>query len=221
MSYSVIGGFPSQQLSFRKKNKEWRRRCVDFGDDHSQLRYNLARKSVRAMQVNYDLLHGKLHMEELKKTGDVTVETLMDLFDGCPLVTDDNRELEERGFKAYLDDDYIVCCHLLIPQVEAMVRRLIYLNGGEVIHQGEDPAAGNLYISLDSLLDSEVAKAVMKEDMITYFKVLFVSPAGWNLRNLFCHGLLTTGSFNSTVADRVVHAIMVLSQFKERNYAGK
>jgi hypothetical protein len=67
MSYSAIGGFPSQQLSFRRKNKEWRRKCVDFGDDHSLLRYNLARKSVRAMQVNYDLLHGKLHMEELKK----------------------------------------------------------------------------------------------------------------------------------------------------------
>lgn len=157
-----------------------------------------------------------LHIEELKKNKDVTAETLMKMFDGCPLVTNQNRALLERGFEAYMDDDYVVCCHILIPQVESMVRMLVYLNGGVVIHQGEDPAAGTAYISLDSLLDSEVAKKVMKEDMITYFKVLFVSPTGWNLRNLFCHGLLPSGSFNSDMADRLVHAMMVLSYFKTK-----
>ena len=40
---------------------------MDFGDDFSLLHSNLAVKSVHNMQVNYDLLHGKLHMEELKK----------------------------------------------------------------------------------------------------------------------------------------------------------
>lgn len=66
MAYSAIGGFPSQQLSFSSKTKAWRRRCIDFADDHSCLHYDLARKSVRAMNVNYDLLRGKVHMEELK-----------------------------------------------------------------------------------------------------------------------------------------------------------
>ena len=31
MAYNAIGGFPPQQLSFSRKNKAWRRRCVDFG----------------------------------------------------------------------------------------------------------------------------------------------------------------------------------------------
>ena len=66
MSYSAIGGFPPQQLSFSRKNKAWRKKCIDFGDDHSLLHYSLARKSVRAMQYNYDLLHGKIHMDDLK-----------------------------------------------------------------------------------------------------------------------------------------------------------
>ena len=34
MAYYAIGGFPPQQLPFRKKTKEWRRKCVQFGDDH-------------------------------------------------------------------------------------------------------------------------------------------------------------------------------------------
>lgn len=66
MAYNELGGFPSQQLSFSRKNREWRKKCVDFGDNHSVLRYNQARKNVYAMKVNYDLLEGKLHMEDLK-----------------------------------------------------------------------------------------------------------------------------------------------------------
>ena len=66
MAYNMIGGFPPQQLSFSKKNKAWRKKCVDFGDDHSLLHYHLTRKSVFNMKINYDLLNGKLHMEDLK-----------------------------------------------------------------------------------------------------------------------------------------------------------
>ena len=66
MAYNAIGGFPSQQLSFSRKNKSWRKKCVDFGDDHSLLHYHLTRKSVFSMRINYDLLHGKLHMSDLK-----------------------------------------------------------------------------------------------------------------------------------------------------------
>lgn len=66
MSYNALNGFPTQQLSFSRKNKKWRVACVDFGDAHSLLHYHLTRKSVFSMKVNYDLLNGKLHMPDLK-----------------------------------------------------------------------------------------------------------------------------------------------------------
>lgn len=66
MSYNAIGGFPAQQLPFSKKGKKFRKACVDFGDDHSLMHYHLTRKSVRAMKINYDLLNGKIHMDDLK-----------------------------------------------------------------------------------------------------------------------------------------------------------
>ena len=67
MAYSEIGGFPPQQLSFSRKNKSWRKKNVDFGDDHSILNYHLARKSVYQMKIDYDLINGKIHMEDIKK----------------------------------------------------------------------------------------------------------------------------------------------------------
>ncbi len=66
MAYNAIGGFPPQQLTFNKKGKAWRKRCVNFGDDHSLLHYHLTRKSVFAMKTNYDLINGKIHMSDLK-----------------------------------------------------------------------------------------------------------------------------------------------------------
>lgn len=66
MAYSAIGGFPPQQLSFNKKTKEWRRRCVDFADSFSIMRNNKARKSWYNMMINYDLINGKIHMSDVK-----------------------------------------------------------------------------------------------------------------------------------------------------------
>lgn len=66
MAYSGIQGFPSQQLSFSRKNKAWRKKCVDYGDNYSLMHYHLTRKSVFSMKINYDLLNGKLHMDDLK-----------------------------------------------------------------------------------------------------------------------------------------------------------
>ena len=59
MAYNITGGFPPQQLSFTRKNKAWRKRCIDFGDDYSLLHHHLTRKSVLAMKVNYDLRSAK------------------------------------------------------------------------------------------------------------------------------------------------------------------
>lgn len=53
-------------MAYNKKNKAWRKKCVDFADDRSFLHYHLARKSVFNMKINYDLLEGKLHMDDLK-----------------------------------------------------------------------------------------------------------------------------------------------------------
>lgn len=66
MAYNAIGGFPSQQLSFNRKGKKWRMDCVNFGDDHSLMHYHLTRKSVTNMNINYDLINGKIHIGDIK-----------------------------------------------------------------------------------------------------------------------------------------------------------
>ena len=63
---SVTTKFPAQQLPFNQKGKKWRKQCVDFACDHTFLVSGSNRKSVLHKQINYDLLDGKLNMDDLE-----------------------------------------------------------------------------------------------------------------------------------------------------------
>ena len=58
--------FPRQQLSFKQKTKEWRKKCVQWGDSKTFFNYSPVRKSVIHKKINYDLCNGKLHMEDMQ-----------------------------------------------------------------------------------------------------------------------------------------------------------
>ena len=57
---------PPQQLPFTKKTRAWRKQCVDWADNKSFSNYSLVRKSVIHKKINYDLLNGVLHMQDLE-----------------------------------------------------------------------------------------------------------------------------------------------------------
>ena len=63
---SNLNAFPRQQLSFRSKNKKWRKECVDWADNKTFLSSNLVRTTVHHKRINYDLLNGKVNMKDMQ-----------------------------------------------------------------------------------------------------------------------------------------------------------
>ena len=63
---SIIPNLPPHQLPFKKKNKEWRKKFVDWADSKTFSTNSLVRNSVMHKKINYDLLRGKLHMNDLE-----------------------------------------------------------------------------------------------------------------------------------------------------------
>ena len=63
---STIPNLPPHQLPFKRKNKEWRKKFVDWADSKTFSTNSLVRKSVIHKKINYDLLRGKLHMSDLE-----------------------------------------------------------------------------------------------------------------------------------------------------------
>ena len=62
---SNFTNLPPQQLPFSKKNKSWRKKHLDWADSKTFFNYSLVRNSVIHKKINYDLLNGKLHMNDL------------------------------------------------------------------------------------------------------------------------------------------------------------
>ena len=58
---------PPEQLSYKKKTKTWRKMHLDWADSKTFFNYSPVRKSVMHKKINYDLLNGKLHMEDLEQ----------------------------------------------------------------------------------------------------------------------------------------------------------
>lgn len=173
-----------------------------------------------SMRFTIPLMH--LHITKMKKLGKMTTESMMGLIRESELITEDHKEIVRRGLDAYMAEDYLVCCHLLIPQLEAAIRRIFALNGANIMRAKKNPDEGNEYLSLDSLLGSNKAVAYMGEDIANYFRNVLTDQYGWNIRNQVSHGLLATDNFNFGMADRVVHAFLMLGAFKKKdhNYKG-
>lgn len=178
--------------------------------DHQKLYFSM----YENMRFTIPFMH--LHVTRMKEEGKMTTESMMQLFEDSLLITEEHKEIVRRGLEAYMNEDYLVCCHLLVPQLEAAIRRLFALNGANIMRPKANPAEGNEYLSLDSLLGSDDALQFMKEDLANYLRNVLTDQYGWNIRNQVSHGLLGADNFNFGMADRVVHAFLMLCTFKKK-----
>jgi len=114
------------------------------------------------------------------------------------------------GLKSYLKNDHLVAIHLLIPQIEDILRRILEAIGGTVLKKSRG-GSGFHFKTLDELLRDEQLVAVFGEDVMLYFRVVLTDQRGWNLRNDVCHGITPQSAFGSAMADRIVHILLCLA----------
>jgi len=64
---SEVLQFPPQKKAFSAKNKKWRKAHLDWADDKTFFNYSPVRNSVIHKKINYDLLNGKVHIDDMEK----------------------------------------------------------------------------------------------------------------------------------------------------------
>ncbi len=126
-----------------------------------------------------------------------------------PLFRDDTQEFIKTGIRHYLNGNYIEALHILVPQIEAVIRKLAALL--RIPTHKLSPYGGLFYRTLDDLLMDEKMKDALGEDLWLNLRVLLTDSRGINLRNNICHGIVKVKGLNQVVADRVVHALLCLS----------
>ncbi len=133
-----------------------------------------------------------------------------------PIFDERRKKFFEIGTEAYLNGQFLIALHILIPQIEAAVRNLTEMIRLPILRPSR--SGGFNYRTLDELLrDKDIVK-VFGEDLSLYLRVLFTDPKGWNLRNNVCHGISLIETFNQNTADRVFHALLCLALVKEKEH---
>jgi hypothetical protein len=96
---------------------------------------------------------------------------------------------------AGFDRNFEVAIHLLVPQIENIVRTHLKASGGKTTSIDLDGIENE--IGLSALMELPEAEKVFGESLAFELKALFCDSLGPNLRNEVAHGLLDDGAFDS------------------------
>lgn len=115
-----------------------------------------------------------------------------------PIVPKDRAELFGKALFAGYDRDFVVALHLLIPQIEHMVRVHLKQAGAKTTNLDKDGIENEN--GLSTLMDLPAADTVFGKDLAFELKTLFCDAFGPNLRNELAHGLLDANACHSPFA---------------------
>jgi lysyl-tRNA synthetase class 1 len=151
-----------------------------------------------------------------------TAEALVSWFYESPLFDPACRGLVTQGIKAYLSADHVQALHVLVPQIERSLRRLL----GGLGQPTDKPRRGNpawmVEKTLNDILEQEpVVRERLGDDVHTYLLTFLAEPRGHNLRNKLSHGLMTDQDFRRELSDRVLHILLLLGVPRQKSGQGE
>jgi hypothetical protein len=157
-------------------------------------------------------------VDEIRKIFAPKVEQLVEFLSFSPLFKDDPETVLKQGLDAYLQQDYMKAIHILVPQIEKTLRRLLPMIGVPSLKPVRDTGIMDAK-GLNNILAEQKVREVLSEDIWRYLSVVYVDKRGLNLRNDLAHGLMPEAMFNKGVADRIFHTILVLGLARESDKA--
>jgi len=179
------------------------------GDPEGRLMFQMAHNlkfSAGLLQVAIDRTRGKY---------DFSPTALLPFFLKSPLFGADRGPLLEHAIAAYVRGDHITMIHVLLPQIEHALRRLLGMLGKPTNKHRRSDLSVMVEKTLNDILESEQAiQDCLGEDVVTYLRVFLCDPRGLNVRNNVAHGLMKPAQFDRFVSDRLLHIILILAHIR-------
>ncbi len=175
-------------------------------------------EATQWIQYSAKFLHDVLHRAIEKYN--VDSDGFVDYLSRCPLFSD-NREILKLGFEHYLREDYCSAIHLLIPQIERVVRAIVRSCGVSTLKIKQRDGGSKTKTRQTDRYDQQTRGVLLEDqhfidfwktdDVPWYLRVVLTDQRGLNLRNDVCHGLRPYGSFRFAEADLLIHILLVLA----------
>lgn len=128
----------------------------------------------------------------------VSKEYLMALCLNSSIVPRDRASIWAEGLYFGFEKNFLVSTHLLIPQVEHMIRLILKQAGIQTTVL--EPSGIEMEKGLSTLIDEPKLEELINKDLIHELKYLLTKSIGYNLRNNVSHGLSSPHTFESIAA---------------------
>ena len=173
-------------------------------------KYHLYRQLFQRIQISAAVFQSRV-LQALKDTKGLNAETMTSHLVQTDLFRGRDNALLENGVKRYFDEDYIGAIHILVPQVEDVLRGCLVRLGVPATGPNPNVSGGMLAKTLGTILNDPVLNKNLGEDMVTYMRVVFSESFGHNIRNEIAHGLLDVGQFTQTMCEIVIQVLLMLA----------
>jgi hypothetical protein len=140
---------------------------------------------------------------------------LVELLQESPIFSDDYISIQMilHGIERLLEKDYISATHVLIPKIEALLRKVVILLSEDILKKNS--YGGEHYQTLDGLLRNPSITQCFSEDITYYFRAFLTDQRGLNVRNNVCHGFPYPLSFYEIIAHRLLHILFCIALVRD------
>ncbi|MHB0947337.1 MAG: DUF4209 domain-containing protein [Sedimentisphaerales bacterium] len=188
------------------------RTIANIGSLEEDIDGHVIRQISQDMQLISVFLRNVLY--KFKEKFSISSELMVAELSKSPVFIKEKLDIIKKGLDAYFNEEHLVAIHLLIPQVEDAMRRLLELAGGTVSKQNR--YGGYDFKTFNEILRDNVIVQLLGEDIVLYFRILYTDPRGWNLRNNVCHGISLPNQFCAQITDRIFHSLLFLGIIREQ-----
>lgn len=145
-------------------------------------------------------VHGSIEpmRYQLRLSHTVTRDDIAELVFNSPSVPIGREDLFTIGIHAGIHGRFIEALHVLIPQLEHLLRILLKNRG--VVTSGIDQSGIQKEFDLNILLTMQETEKLLGLDLVFALRVIFTERNGYNLRNEMAHGMLPSSAFFSEAA---------------------
>jgi len=160
-------------------------------------------------RLRMELLLCKI-LDKLEEKG-LTSSSLISYLSSSKVYDSEDLSIIKIGFDRYFDHDYVSAIHILIPQLENVLRHLL-----EKLGEPVSKVKGDIIIEqpLDDILRNQRMAEFLGEDVFYYFKTFLVDHREENLRHEIAHGLLNLESCTKRNVVTIIHQFLILTRFK-------
>lgn len=148
-------------------------------------------------------------LENAKTRWNIDADGFLSFLAQSPLFPAHTHAMLKNGIEAWVEEDAVKAIHILVPQVEAALRKVL-ASMGESVMQPSKEAGGLEVIGMGKVLHHKTFAAKFDPTASHHLRALYTHPKGINLRNKIAHGTAGEELLGRGAANWVIHSLLVV-----------